>query len=308
MGVAPGVYDTICTLLSCASVTSLLKCYGKSSVAAWLHFKTWIRWKKLIPCHFKLCKITPSIQLNDLKWLRELHMQYIWDRVRPFILRGFREPYEGALNCDMWPLLLEPPDSFPPLPLSPREGSTLFSPQYTPEPQGLIHALHSAFFIRWALFKTSAGGRGAPCRQRSESLNLMFWEHKLSHISVSLHIAFPKTSLSSSMYPNQSSRYVPTHLLRVPSSATFSMKISLVPPGKHRDYSPYGHLVHTSLIVIATSSVSLLSGWALCKDRDRVSSSLCPQGILQTFKYLLNKWLNHGIWRNSQCATIRARD
>lgn len=180
MGVAPGVYDTVCTLLSSASVTSLLKCYGKSSVAAWLHFKTWIRWKKLIPCHFKLRKITPSIQLNDLKWLRELPMQYIWDRGRPFIVRGFREPYEGALNCDMWPLLLEPPDSFPPLPLSPREGSTLFSPQYTPEPRGLIHALHSAFFIRWALFKTSAGGRGAPCRQRSESLNLMFWEHKLS--------------------------------------------------------------------------------------------------------------------------------
>ena len=179
---------------------------------------------------------------------------------------------------------------------------------HTPEPQGLIHALHSAFFIRWALFKTSAGGRGALCGQRSESLNLMFWEHKLSHISVSLHIAFPKTSLPSSTSPNQSSRYVPTHLLSVPSSTTFSMKFSLVPPGRCRGYSPYGHWVHTSLIVIATSSVSLLSAWALCKDRDHVSSSLCPQGITQTLKYLLNKWLNRGIWRNSQCAAIRARD
>ena len=104
--------------------------WGKWLVAAWLRFKTLIEWKKLIPCHFKLCKITLSTQFNALRWLRESNIQYVWGRVRPFILRGISEAYEGTLNCYVWTLLLEPPDSFPPP--APNEGGALFSPQYTP--------------------------------------------------------------------------------------------------------------------------------------------------------------------------------
>ena len=101
-----------------------------SSVATWLHFKIWVRWKKLIPCHCKLCKKTPSIELNNVKWLRKLNMQCIWERERESLcIVG--EPDEGALNCDVW-ILLAPPDSFLPLLPPPSEGGTLFSPQYTP--------------------------------------------------------------------------------------------------------------------------------------------------------------------------------
>lgn len=129
------------------------------------------------------------------------------------------------------------------------------------------------------------------------TLNIMLQEYKLSHISVSfLRLHFPKTPC-----PQTSAADMCPPVL--PSPWGFPW-FQLADIGLCPLYVPGAHLCHCSYHLECVFAVWLVNLWG----QGHVSSSLCLQGIRKTLNFWLDERLNLGIWRNSPCAAIGARD